>query len=66
MALHRRKKLWIIRHARDKAFHLLLSGAGSNPSIQVRLKRDENAGKSIDKIAYRTTNFQLLVTMKSM
>lgn len=34
MALHRWKKLWIIRHSRDQAFHLFLSWPSSHPLVQ--------------------------------
>jgi len=37
VALHRRAQLWQLRHARDEAFHLLLSRPSCHSAVQVRL-----------------------------
>ena len=35
MALHCRPQLWVIRHSRDKTFHLFLLGTSCNSLIQI-------------------------------
>merc|ERR1712226_1559003 len=37
LALHRGQELWLVRHPRDQAFHLLLPGPGRHPALQERI-----------------------------
>ncbi|KAL3253482.1 hypothetical protein MRX96_054586 [Rhipicephalus microplus] len=39
LALHRGAQLWILRHPRDKALHLLLPRPGGHPALQVWLSQ---------------------------